>query len=112
MLDAWGKLPEGILSGHVNSHGDFHECVEIEVSDLVVYNKNITRISKSFDGRYCTNYIVVWNPLAVSAADNKVLSQLSEDFRQGVIARGAVGLEELIVRTTYLLTMYLYIYIP
>lgn len=45
MVDAWGKIPEGILSGHVAAHGDFHQCVEVKVQS-----------DASFDGLYCSVY--------------------------------------------------------
>jgi hypothetical protein len=31
VLDAWGKIPEGILIGNVNSLGSYASCLEIKV---------------------------------------------------------------------------------
>ena len=30
MIDSWGKLPSGLLSGHLTEPGDFHECINVE----------------------------------------------------------------------------------
>ena len=30
VIDSWGKLPEGILRGHVNAMGDFDECIGVQ----------------------------------------------------------------------------------
>jgi len=49
VLDSWGKIPEGILSGHVQSLGDWDECVGIRGSSK--------EDGSSFKGRYCMNYI-------------------------------------------------------
>lgn len=49
MLDAWAKLPEGILSGHVNALGDFDEC-------LAVRAQASERFQASFQGKYCLIY--------------------------------------------------------
>lgn len=45
MIDAWGKIPEGILSGHVSVHGDFDQCVQVTA-----------RADASFEGLYCSVY--------------------------------------------------------
>lgn len=57
MVDSWGKFPEGILSGHFNSFGDFWECLNIDVSDLEILSSALPDTAKSFQGRYCTTYI-------------------------------------------------------
>lgn len=41
MLDASGHFPTGILSGNVNSFGDFQECLSVVNSDV------------SFKGKHC-----------------------------------------------------------
>lgn len=43
MFDASGSFPTGILSGNVNSFGDFQECLSTRV-----YNTNV-----SFKGKHC-----------------------------------------------------------
>ena len=50
MIDSWGKIPEGILSGHVNSFGDWDECVNARA------NLNLIENSK-FQGQYCWTYL-------------------------------------------------------
>ena len=49
MVDAWGKFPSGLLSGHFASPGDFQECVE---ASGVGYNDSAIR------GSYCLAYII------------------------------------------------------
>lgn len=61
MIDSWGKVPEGILSGHINALGDFDECINIQVKNLTVTYMEDNSIAKSFEGRYCTSYIVDYN---------------------------------------------------
>ena len=34
MLDATGKIPDGILGGNLNALGSFHECIDVEVPSL------------------------------------------------------------------------------
>lgn len=61
-IDSWGKLPEGILSGHVNSFGDFDECVGVKIDDLQIRNEIYPELNdkaeKHFAGQYCTSYIL------------------------------------------------------
>lgn len=62
VIDSWGKLPEGILSGHVNSYGDFDECVGVKVTDLEILNTVYPEFNENavdnFAGQYCTSYIL------------------------------------------------------
>lgn len=62
VIDSWGKIPEGILSGHVNSLGDFDECVDTVVRNMNVTNKNYTDISTSLEGRYCNTFLSPYAP--------------------------------------------------
>lgn len=93
VADAWGKLPEGILSGHVGAFGDFYECIEMEVSNLTLYNKKYPSVSKSFEGLYCTSYILDY--ATAMAAAGRPMGQESTAGNIGV--RKAVSVEELIV---------------
>lgn len=52
MIDAWGKFPAGLLSGHITIPGDFHECLRIR-GDHTVSN-----ITTTFKGRYCSTNLV------------------------------------------------------
>lgn len=45
MLDATGHIPAGILSGNVNTFGDFQECLR------VVFNDNGGHVR--FTGKHC-----------------------------------------------------------
>jgi len=53
VVDAWGKFPEGILSGHIQMMGDFEECMLLSPPPL---DENITR---RFNGRYCPVHLVI-----------------------------------------------------
>lgn len=46
MIDASGKIPNGILGGYLGSLGDFDSCLSVEVPG-----------SQSFRGQYCSVYI-------------------------------------------------------
>ena len=52
VLDAMSKIPEGVLSGHTNSYGDFDECLatrgEISTSGM----------RSDFKGQYCGAFVV------------------------------------------------------
>lgn len=50
MLDSWGKIPEGILSGHVNALGDFQQCIGVKVTE-----------PHTFEGQYCNTYLVEYD---------------------------------------------------
>ncbi|OXA43963.1 Nose resistant to fluoxetine protein 6 [Folsomia candida] len=54
VIDAWGKWPEGFLSGHVNALGDFDECVDLNVGKYAPSNP---QTPSSFAGRYCNTYL-------------------------------------------------------
>ncbi len=44
MLDSWGRIPNGIISGTVLSLGDYDQCVDIE---------NIDIRGQLINGKYC-----------------------------------------------------------
>ncbi|CAG7725079.1 unnamed protein product [Allacma fusca] len=54
MLDSWGKVPSGFLSGHVQVPGDFHECIQVEGN----YSPGPSQSKQLIKGKYCTTYIV------------------------------------------------------
>lgn len=54
VLDAWGKFPEGILSGHIAMMGDFQECML-----LVGSIQSRDQRTQSFKGRYCPMHLVI-----------------------------------------------------
>ncbi|XP_035714450.1 nose resistant to fluoxetine protein 6 [Folsomia candida] len=54
VMDAWGKWPEGFLSGHVNAMGDFDECVDLNVGK---YEASDPQTPTSFAGIYCNTYL-------------------------------------------------------
>lgn len=89
MIDAWGKIPEGILSGHVNSFGDFDECLGILSA--------VVEEESEFRGRYCD----VW--LLPGARNNNSRFQTSS-------AREAVTIPELVVSFYALLFFDLYFF--
>ncbi len=98
MVDAWGKLPEGILSGHINSLGDFDQCVGIEVKDLEILNKFYPDIDKNannnFVGQYCTSYIFDYET-AMALTPKPIGAQ---DTTLQKVKQEAVSLGELLVR--------------
>lgn len=116
MSDAWGKLPEGILTGHVNAIGDYHECVNIEVSDLTVHNKYFQdNISTKFEGQYCTSFIIEYNMAKGALQDmlnGKQLTQKNLQVRsrdssgRSVATRAALSPEELMVSSKVTTTHY------
>ncbi|CAG7818380.1 unnamed protein product [Allacma fusca] len=75
MIDSWGKTPEGILSGHVNSLGAFDECVELRGA-----LSNIK--SSEFQGLYCTTYIVTGSTSSLSG--NGTLNKLDYSSEHAV----------------------------
>jgi len=62
MIDAFAKVPEGVLSGHINPLGDYDECVGIIAKNVGVEpplpGADSSDISTSFQGKYCNVYIV------------------------------------------------------
>lgn len=53
VLDATGKVPEGVLSGHVNALGDFDECLAIRAPA-----KQVESSTGQFQGKYCLLYVM------------------------------------------------------
>jgi len=49
VVDAWGKIPEGILSGHINFLGDFDECLAV---------RSPLQEANPFRGKYCLIYVI------------------------------------------------------
>ncbi len=99
MIDSWGKVPEGILSGHVNSYGDFDECVGVKVTDLdirnTVYPELNGEATKSFVGQYCTSYIVDYTT-AMSMTPKPIDSRLNNKT-EFEIQQETVSVKEFIV---------------
>ncbi|CAG7722835.1 unnamed protein product [Allacma fusca] len=54
MADAWGKVPSGILSGHVVSEGDLEECLKIRGK---IGSENEPENSEDVKGKYCVTYL-------------------------------------------------------
>ncbi|CAG7728552.1 unnamed protein product [Allacma fusca] len=82
MLDSWGKIPEGFLTGHVNSMGDFDECYNINVNHLEILYPNHPKdldLDEFFRGQFC-NLVVL--------PSSSVTKQIRE-------RKGAVDVEEL-----------------
>jgi len=47
--------------GHINALGDFDECVDIAVKNLVISSSNTFATPSSFEGRYCHTILMPWN---------------------------------------------------
>lgn len=103
MIDAWGKIPEGILTGHVNSYGDFNECIDIKVSNLE-YIEDALSGAREFDGQYCTAYILTYgilSELATTKTPKRNMYGLEHRFNAGSgnqTIQEALSLEEFLVR--------------
>jgi hypothetical protein len=69
VVDSWGKPPEGLLSGHITSMGDFDECLSV-------------RGGGHFRGKYCTNYLLQNNPSNGIKSDEPLKEKVfTEDSR-------------------------------
>lgn len=73
MIDSWGKLPEGILSGHINTYGDWDECVNLEQEE------------SEFKGKYCWTYLIPTG--LVIAEDKKIHSKAASGSIADLIVR-------------------------
>lgn len=93
MIDAWGKIPEGILAGHTSSYGDFDECVQIEVTGLKYIGQVLSK-SRQFDGLYCSAMIIDYNT-AMSMTPVPVEAKLTSNNNT---VQEAVSLEEFLVK--------------
>lgn len=51
MLDAFSKIPEGILSGHSSTYGDFDECLAVRPTITAKDNH------PNFKGKHCTGIL-------------------------------------------------------
>lgn len=104
MVDSYGRLPEGILSGHVNSFGDYWECLNIKVRDLKILNTRYPHISKSFAGRQCTTFVGGYDSaligLGIAPPANPATSSSSPSAFHGreLETRKAVSIEDFFVR--------------
>lgn len=47
VIDAWGKLPSGILSGNFYEFGAFSQCFNIE------------RFNELYETQYCLGYLII-----------------------------------------------------
>lgn len=91
VVDSWGKLPEGMLSGHVNSYGDYDECVGVEVDDDRGTSEGGG--NAKFSGQYCWTYII---PGSLAAEEG---GQAKGDFNDDRIStRKAGSVDDLLVR--------------
>lgn len=112
MIDAWGKIPEGILTGHTTSYGDFDECVEVEVSKLE-YKGNVLDRSREFDGNYCFSYILDYNTVMAIIGAGAKRESIANFHANHISSRSgnqtiqeAVSLEELLVINQYSLNLF------
>lgn len=48
VADAWGKLPSGILSGHIMELGNYDQCLAVR-KELEPNN--------TFEGQFCVSYV-------------------------------------------------------
>ncbi|XP_052226413.1 nose resistant to fluoxetine protein 6-like [Dreissena polymorpha] len=63
MLDAIGKLPNGILNGNILLMGDYEECVNVTAT--LYDGPNRTHPTHPFKGQYCTTGIPTGPPVFV-----------------------------------------------
>jgi hypothetical protein len=76
MIDAWGKIPEGMLSGHFAVPGDFDECLRVRANGV-----NISGTLSDFKGKYCyTGVILPGLPLPLSIGTCYPSSCSTEDY--------------------------------
>ncbi|CAL8135130.1 unnamed protein product [Orchesella dallaii] len=80
MIDAWGKIPEGLLSGHINVLGDFDECLAVRSP---VGNDN----ADPFQGKYCLIYTI---PKIDAGLDQ------TQDSKPGPVHKGERSIENLL----------------
>ncbi|CAG7675148.1 unnamed protein product, partial [Allacma fusca] len=90
MLDAWGKLPSGILSGNLGMFGDFYECVGIKGK----YESKIAGSEVQVKGKYC-NTLVLPGPEIMKLIGSGTEESVLETLDLGI--RNSASLEELIL---------------
>ena len=54
MVDAWGKVPSGILSGNFIEPGDFLECINLHGE----YESETLNDTVEVKGKYCQSYFL------------------------------------------------------
>nr|XP_016931644.1 O-acyltransferase like protein [Drosophila suzukii] len=77
MIDAWGSIPSGILSGNLYDLGNFDECINIEKENIRGKYCFLTASPKQFQGLSITTATCF--PASCSASHmNKFLAQLTK----------------------------------
>ncbi|CAG7815907.1 unnamed protein product [Allacma fusca] len=82
MLDAWGKFPSGVLSGHTSALGDFQECMHIRGE-----HKSVEGPSYDVRGRYCFTYVLPGPKFPLSTSEEILttsLDNLDPSIRESV----------------------------
>ncbi|CAG7722834.1 unnamed protein product [Allacma fusca] len=84
MLDAWGKVNSGILSGHVVSEGDLKECLQIRGK---IGSENEPENIEDVKGKYCVTYLFPgpnFPLLGSGESERATLQNLEPGLRQSV----------------------------
>jgi hypothetical protein len=76
VVDSWGKIPEGILSGHLNTFGDWDECVGVRSPSVPG--------KVSFRGSYCFTSLIPTSPLGPSVSTR--LDQLNQNLLRKAVS--------------------------
>ena len=61
MIDAWGKIPSGILRGNTFELGNYDQCVEIKHESKKIGN---------IQGQYCLADIILQSNLVPASSNN------------------------------------------
>lgn len=75
VVDAWGKLPSGVLNGDLYDLGDYDECLSI--------SHNINSASGTFDGQFCLAQVTSPIPNAHYEFVEDLRVRADEIFRDG-----------------------------
>ena len=91
-MDSWGKLPSGILTGHLSVPGDFDECIN-------VLGKSYWEAEEEIRGSYCLGIFIpkLGAPVVVPAKDENPTGRIAACSGQSENSRGAVTPSELLV---------------
>lgn len=85
VIDAWGKLPAGILEGNLYSFGNFDECLSVQ--------RPATNDLPEFQAQYCLSEVYshtpgidrkggVDNPIMMKGMDARMIAQQTQHPNQ------------------------------
>ena len=90
VLDSWGKIGSGILSGHAHFPGQYDECINITGTLNVTDGKSLKRKQEKITTNYCTAGMTIYELVSMNVRTYVIIGSTFIMKIGGGGGRGAV----------------------